>query len=138
MSEHQGPSSFEVSQQMQAAHNNARSGASLGGGGGGHGMLPVEGKHIDLAMGSVEDMLKGGNMDEMIAGLNAGGGAFGQTISDQLASTVSHLGTKEAQGEQGLKLESLGQGERVTPPTAQGDLQLKALSARGSGGHEAG
>lgn len=135
--EHQGPSSFEISQQMQASHNNARSGASVGGGGGGHGMLPGEGCSIagPAELGNMENMVRGGDMNEMLGALNAGGGAFGQTITDQLASSFDNLGAKQAEGDN-LKLENIAQGDlgNLKSPTVQGDLQMKALSMRGSNG----
>mgnify|MGYP006888316018 CR=1 FL=1 len=94
-------------------------------------MLPFEGKTIELPNANLDDTVKSGSFDTLASPFNAGGSAFGISLTTQLGDSVNHLATKEAQGETGIKLENMGQGERQAPPTVQGDLQLKELSAKG-------
>jgi hypothetical protein len=100
-------------------------------------MFPVGEQAIDISFGSVDAILTTANMDSIAPALNAGGGAFGQTITNQIEGMIDQHGVGHAKGEQGLKLESLGQSDRVAPPNVQGDLQIKSVGVRGgTGGQE--
>ena len=139
MSEDSGPSSFEVSNKMSQPHANSGSGASVGGGGGGGKMLPMEGHDLSSAIAAPSvELGHFESMDSLFASIN-NENAFSGNALDGVAGAVGQHFTKEASGEQGLKLESMGQGERAAPPTISGDLQLKHASFRGSdGGQSAG
>ncbi len=133
-------SSFDVSNQIIQSNPNAGSSKSVGGSDG-NGMLPIEGKSIDVSFGSVDSVFnfQSANMDSFFGNLNAGGGALGAGIVSIAEQAFEHHGVSSAKGDQGLKLETLGSGDRVAPPTISGDLQLKNASFRGSdGGQSAG
>ncbi len=121
---------------MQGGGGHANHASSMGGGAPGGHMLPIEGKSIDIGLGSVDQVMSMPNMDGLFGKLNEGGGAFGQTITNQISGAIDHHFAKEAQGEQGVGLENLGKGERVAPPSAQGDLQVKGMGMVGGGGQE--
>ena len=98
------------------------------------GMLPFEGKNLELPNANVDDLVKIAGTDSLFSPINQGGGPFGQSLTTQLGDSAGFLGTPEAKGQPGLSLETLGRAERAAPPTVQGDLQLKSLSAKGSSG----
>ncbi len=124
--------------QAAGAFGTSHSQVSSGGGiasGGGKGMMPIGGE-LNVSLGSVDSVFKGEGIDSMFSVLAPGGGVFSQTITDQIAGVVNQHVTAEAKGDQGMKLESLGQGERVAPPNVQGDLQMKKIGVIGGGGAE--
>lgn len=127
---------FGAIQHAMGGGGHASHASSIGGGAPGGNMLPIEGKSIDIGLGSVDQIMSMPNMDGMFAKLNDGGGAFGQTIGNQLAGAISHNFAQEAQGEQGLGLENLGKGERVAPPSMQAELKVEAKGMVGGGGQE--
>lgn len=135
--DHSGPSSFEVSNQMQqgsASHGQTSSGSSVHGANA-TGMFPLEGNSIDTNLGSVDSALSmsSTSMEGLFGKLNAGN-ALGKSITDDIGGIVSHKFTAEATGDQGLDLKNLGKGERATPPTIQGDLQMKNVGMVGQDG----
>lgn len=123
----------QLSKSSSSSHHPDHASSMGGGAPGGH-MLPIEGKSIDIGLGSLDQVTSTPSMEGMFAKLNDGGGAFGQTISNQLAGAINHNFAKEAEGEQGIGLENLGKGERVAPPSAQGDLQVQSKGLIGGGG----
>jgi hypothetical protein len=131
-------SSFDVSNQIIQSNPDAGSSKSVGGSDG-NGMLPIEGKSIDVSFGSVDSVFnfQSANMDSFFGNLNAGGGALGGSVVDVAEKITEQYGAVSAKGDP-IDLKNLGAGDRPAPPTMS-EIQLKSASFRGSdGGQSAG
>jgi len=101
-------------------------------------LLAVEGEAIGLpgtVGGGVGETLNFQGMDTMLNPLKDG--AFTRSLMKTLGDSANYLVTEEGKGEN-IDLKQLGQGERQPVPTVQGDLQLKAVSAKGGGASQNG
>ncbi len=136
------PLGFEdsaIGQQSEIGHSNATASNSIYSGvEGGGSMFPgLENGGINIATASLDSAFPPftGNFNSVFTCLKQG--VFNQSITNNLANTLNHLGAKEAQGDN-IRLDDIGSEITKHGITGvQGDLQIGALSFRGNGGGEA-
>ncbi len=131
-----GSTSAQLHASGAIGHENVSSGAGLPASGG-NSMMPFGNEGLSFGhcdIGSIFDSLNKG-FEDTFEWMKSGSSALGASITDIVAKISNHLGAAEAQGDQGLDLRKLGQGERAAPPTAS-EVHAKINGLRGAGSAE--
>jgi hypothetical protein len=122
--------SLRQSQLMeQGGGGGVRTSAGTGGSKGGS-MLPFEGKGLDENFGTAAQgitTLQVEGVDSIFSEINQNA-AFEQSISASLGQMANHLGTEEAKGQE---VGDFTAGDKFSPPTLQGDAQMKKVGIFG-------
>ncbi len=95
------------------------------------GMFPIGSEQIDLSFGSNEQTLPKSDLSSMFGSVIEAGKMFYEDVTKFCEKVVDQYFTPHAKGDQGMDLKTLGQGERVTPPTAS-EAHAKIHGPRGA------
>lgn len=127
-----GPSSFETAIAMKNSESVGQDNVSSSSGVtvSGEDLLPMGGKGIEVSLGSTESTFPKADISDSIFSF-AKTGVFSGSITKDIEGALDHHVTASAKGDQGIKLETLGQGDRVAPPTAS-EAHAKIHGPRGA------
>ena len=128
-----GSSSFETSIAMKNSESVGQDNVSSSSGvtGSGEDLLPMGGKAIEVSfLGNTEATFPKADIGDAFSFTKSG--VFSGSITKDLEGALDHHVTASAKGDQGIKLETLGQGDRVAPPTTS-EVHAKIHGLRGGG-----